>query len=109
MAISRLASSFCISDILHLWYLASPTQPLLIVALCLVLNGRGVSLRYCDQWLRNGFALSVDLPLSTGEFMPRSKDVAAGAVDDARPDRWGERIIRLMDQPFLISQRKKLC
>ena len=29
--------------------------------------------------------------------------MAAGSVDDARPDRWGERVIRLMDRPPRLS------
>ena len=28
---------------------------------------------------------------------------AAGAVDDARPDRWGEKVIRFVDQPECMS------
>ena len=31
--------------------------------------------------------------------MPHEKETAAGAVDDARPDRWGERVIRALDKP----------
>ena len=60
---------------------------------------RGVSLEYGDAWLRSGFALSEDLPLVKREFFPVEKETAAGAVDDARPDRWGERVIRLLDKP----------
>ena len=37
------------------------------------------------------------------EFLPSAKDTAAGAVDDARPDRWGERVIRLLDKPPRLS------
>src|SRR5262245_6648403 len=29
--------------------------------------------------------------------------MAAGAVDDARPDRWGERVIRFIDRPPRLS------
>ena len=28
---------------------------------------------------------------------------AAGAVDDARPDRWGEKVIRFIDKPDRLS------
>jgi len=31
------------------------------------------------------------------------KETAAGAVDDARPDRWGERVIRFLDRPPRLS------
>ena len=37
------------------------------------------------------------------EHLPRTKEVAAGAVDDARPDRWGERVIRFIDKPARLS------
>jgi serine/threonine-protein kinase HipA len=35
--------------------------------------------------------------------LPTEKDTAAGAVDDARPDRWGERVIRFLDKPARLS------
>ncbi|HEU0200011.1 MAG TPA: HipA domain-containing protein, partial [Burkholderiaceae bacterium] len=34
---------------------------------------------------------------------PLEQDAAAGAVDDARPDRWGERVIRFLDKPPRLS------
>ncbi|MGE0098251.1 MAG: hypothetical protein AB7S86_07860 [Hydrogenophaga sp.] len=83
------------SDTLYLWYLGRPEQPVLVGELNLVMSGRGVSLRYGTHWLRQGFALSEDLPAE--------KDSAAGAVDDARPDRWGERVIRLLERPPRMS------
>lgn len=90
-------------DTLWLWYLADPETPVLVGELNLVLNRRGVSLRYAEAWLRDGFPLSEDLPLNDIEHFPREKDTAAGAVDDARPDRWGERVIRLLDRPPRLS------
>jgi len=90
-------------DTLWLWYLAHPATPVLVCELNLVLNRRGVSLRYAEAWLRDGFPLSEDLPLNDIEHFPREKDTAAGAVDDARPDRWGERVIRLLDRPPRLS------
>jgi len=62
-----------------------------------------VALSYADAWLADGMALSEDLPLQRGEFLPAEPDAAAGAVDDARPDRWGERVIRLIDRPPRLS------
>ena len=56
-----------------------------------------------DAWLRDGFALSEDLPLIDEEFLPAEKGTAVGAVDDARPDRWGERVIRFIDKPPRLS------
>lgn len=91
------------SDTLYLWYLGQPDAPVRVGELNLVMNRRGVSLRYAQDWIRHGFALSEDLPLSDLEHFPRDKDTAAGAVDDARPDRWGERVIRLIDRPPRLS------
>lgn len=88
-----------LADTLHLWYLGAPESPVLVGELNLVMGRRGVSLRYAPAWIENGFALSEDLPLVDREHLPREKDAAAGAVDDARPDRWGERVIRMLDRP----------
>ena len=88
---------------LYLWLLTRPEQPVLIGELNLVRSTQGVSLRYADPWLGRGFSLSEDLPLIDEEFLPEEKGVAAGAVDDARPDRWGERVIRHIDKPARLS------
>jgi serine/threonine-protein kinase HipA len=91
------------TDRLHLWLLTQPQQPVPIGDLNLIRSTQGVSLRYGEQWLRRGFALSEDLPLIDEEFLPDEKGVAVGAVDDARPDRWGERVIRHIDKPSRLS------
>lgn len=91
------------TDQLFLWWLANPQQPRLVGDLQLVRALRGVSLRYGDAWLRQGFPLSEDLPLIAGERLPVEKESAAGAMDDARPDRWGERVIRQLDRPARLS------
>ena len=88
---------------MHLWWLGAPSTPVLVGDISLVDGGRGVSMKYSDHWLRTGFALSEDLPLLPQTFMPHAKDTAAGAVDDARPDRWGERLIRVLDKPKRLS------
>lgn len=95
-------------DELHLWYLGDPAAPRYVGALRLVAAGKGVSLRYREEWLLAGFALSEDLPLVDTEHLPPGRlaaDVqrAVGAVDDARPDRWGEKVIRVLDRPQRIS------
>ncbi|MBH1988725.1 MAG: HipA domain-containing protein [Myxococcaceae bacterium] len=91
-------------DTLFLWYVAKPSDPKLIGELRLVQSSRGVSLCYVDSWVQTGFSLSEDLPLQAGhEFLPMEKDSAVGAVDDARPDRWGERVIRLLNKPSRLS------
>ncbi|MCY7389051.1 MAG: HipA domain-containing protein [Burkholderiales bacterium] len=90
-------------DTLFLWYLGLPARPVLVGEIHLALNGRGVSLRYGREWIKTGFPLSEDLPLLDMEHLPREKDVAAGSVDDARPDRWGERVIRQLERPPRLS------
>jgi serine/threonine-protein kinase HipA len=90
------------SDRLHLWLLTRPQQPVPIGELNLIRSAQGVSLRYIDSWLQRGFPLSEDLPLIDEEFLPE-KGAAVGAVDDARPDRWGERVIRFIDKPARLS------
>ena len=90
-------------DQLYLWLLTQPQSPILIGELNLMRSTQGVSLRYAENWLQNGFPLSEDLPLIAEEFLPADKGTAAGAVDDARPDRWGERVIRFIDKPARLS------
>jgi len=95
-------------DDLTLWYLGDPTTPRYVGALKLVSAGKGVSLHYGKDWLANGFALSEDLPLVDNEFLPPSRlaadaQRAVGAVDDARPDRWGEKVIRFVEKPKRLS------
>jgi serine/threonine-protein kinase HipA len=103
MADHKAVANYRPTDRLHLWLLTRPEHPVLIGELNLVRSTQGVSLRYADSWLRRGFSLSEDLPLIGEEFLPEEKGVAAGAVDDARPDRWGERVIRHIDKPARLS------
>ncbi len=95
-------------DDLYLWYLADTGTPRYVGALKLVAAGKGVSLHYGREWLDNGFALSEDLPLVDREHLPPGRLMAdaqraVGAVDDARPDRWGEKVIRFVDKPRRLS------
>ncbi|HRH18315.1 MAG TPA: HipA domain-containing protein [Aquabacterium sp.] len=90
-------------DDLSLWFLADPTAPRHVGQLRLVDAGKGVSLQYGDAWLRDGFPISEDLVLTDIEQLPRWRHMAAGAVDDARPDRWGERVIQYIDKPARLS------
>ena len=85
-------STYQPGDSLYLWWLGHPDTPVLIGELRIARQTRGVSLRYGEAWLKSGFPLSEDLPLDPREFFPVEKEAAAGAVDDARPDRWGERV-----------------
>jgi serine/threonine-protein kinase HipA len=95
--------SYTPTDRLHLWLLTQPQRPVLVGELNLVRSNQGVSLRYAQSWLRSGFPLSEDLPLIDQEFLPADKATAVGAVDDARPDRWGEQVIRFIDKPPRLS------
>jgi serine/threonine-protein kinase HipA len=90
-------------DRLYLWSLLDPARPVAVGELNLVRSNQGVSLRYLTPWLRQGFELSEDLPLIVQEFLPVERNSAVGAVDDARPDRWGERVIRFIDKPERLS------
>jgi serine/threonine-protein kinase HipA len=95
--------SYTPTDRLHLWLLTEPARPVSIGELNLVRSNQGVSLRYAQSWLQTGFPLSEDLPLIDQEFLPTDKGTAVGAVDDARPDRWGEQVIRFLDKPPRLS------
>ncbi|HVZ36157.1 MAG TPA: HipA domain-containing protein, partial [Polyangiaceae bacterium] len=97
------ATPYHVTDQLYLWLLTRPERPVMIGELNLLRSTQGVSLRYGEDWLARGFALSEDLPLLPDEFLPPEKGTAAGAVDDARPDRWGERVIRFIDKPPRLS------
>lgn len=95
--------SYTPSDVLFLWFLGRPQEPVYVGELRLVRANQGVSLRYSPAWLEHGFSLSEDLPLIAQEFLPTEKATAVGAVDDARPDRWGEQVIRFIDKPPRLS------
>ena len=100
-------SGYRVTDELFLWWLGRPQFPALVGTLHLLRDTQGVSLRYASQWLASGFAISEDLPLVDTEHRPgehdKERNTAAGSVDDARPDRWGERIIRLIEKPPRLS------
>lgn len=96
-------SAYEARDELYLWWLGKPRQPTLIGTLRLVRALQGVSLEYSPAWIRAGFPLSEDLPLVEQEMAPAQRETAVGAVDDARPDRWGERVIRFIEKPPRLS------
>jgi serine/threonine-protein kinase HipA len=84
---------------LFAWYLGDPQQPRLIGEIGRLSNG-DASLSYAPGWLEHGFALSEDMPLRDMAYAPRHRrgrePAAVGALDDARPDRWGEKVIRTL-------------
>lgn len=97
-----MAATFTRFDVLYLWFLENPAIPRFVGTLRL-LASKGVSLQYDERWLTDSFPLSEDLPLVDTEHRPRRREAAAGAVDDARPDRWGERVIQFIDKPPRLS------
>ncbi|WP_293750354.1 type II toxin-antitoxin system HipA family toxin [Limnohabitans sp. Rim8] len=92
-------------DSMSLWWLADVQVPKRVGTLSLQDLRRKVALTYDHAWIASaqGFALSEDLPLQTGLMLPAERDTAVGAVDDARPDQWGERVIRLLERPARLS------
>ena len=94
-------------ETLWLWWLGTPDAALCIGALRIVRRAgqqhAGVALQYTSEWLDKGWALSEDLPLRDMLFLPQAPEAAAGAVDDVRPDRWGERVIRHIILPERLS------
>lgn len=93
--------------VLHLWYLGNLLSPRYTGSLKLE-DGGGVSPYYSHPWLSSGFTLSDDLPLVNKRHHPPdnlnyNSRRAVGAVDDALPDRWGEKVIRLIDKPEHLS------
>ncbi|WP_233252064.1 type II toxin-antitoxin system HipA family toxin [Limnohabitans sp. 2KL-17] len=100
-----MSHPYQVQDSMSLWWLADPGAPQRIGTLSLQDQRRKVALSYDPAWIASpqGFALSEDLPLQMGLMLPAERDTAAGAVDDARPDQWGERVIRLIERPARLS------
>ena len=90
-------------DQLHVWALVDPSNPVLVgeVSLSRLLADCAI-FTYAPAWWN--FALSEDLPMIAGQsYSAGERGSAPGALDDARPDRWGERIIRHIDRPARLS------
>ncbi|MES2949526.1 MAG: type II toxin-antitoxin system HipA family toxin [Pseudomonadota bacterium] len=87
---------------LFAWMLMDTQHPRLIGQIIRQTNG-DVGLQYAPSWLSTGFALSDDMPLEAQVFTPLHRNGrlpgAPGALDDARPDRWGEKVIRYLYKP----------
>jgi serine/threonine-protein kinase HipA len=97
------AASYVPRDTLHVWALVNPAAPTLVGTLRLSgLVPDCATFTYDASWWH--FPLSEDLPLVPGQvFSANEKGSAPGAIDDARPDRWGERIIRQIERPARLS------
>ena len=90
-------------DQLYVWAMVNPVSPTLVGQVSLSqLVADCATFTYAPDWWN--FPLSEDLPLVQGQmFSAGQRDTAPGALDDARPDRWGERIIRQIDRPARLS------
>lgn len=90
-------------DTLYVWALVDPANHVLVGEVKLSrLVPDCATFSYAPAWWN--FPLSEDLPLIDGQtFSASERGSAPGALDDARPDRWGERIIRHMDRPARLS------
>ena len=95
--------SYVPQDRLHAWALVNPAAPVLVGEVSLSqLVADCATFGYAGSWWN--FPLSEDLPIIAGQiFSAGEKNTAPGAIDDARPDRWGERIIRHIDRPARLS------
>ena len=96
-------ASYVPQDLLYLWALVNPAAPTLVGELGLsALQPDCATFAYDATWWQ--LPLSEDLPLVAGQvFSANEKGSAPGAIDDARPDRWGERIIRQVERPARLS------
>lgn len=96
-------STYVPQDQPYVWALVNPMSPMLVGELGLSsLVPDCATFTYDAQW--RYFPLSEDLPLLHGQaFTAGERASAPGALDDARPDRWGERIIRHIDRPARLS------
>ena len=90
-------------DQLYVWAMVNPAAPTLVGELSLSqLVADCATFTYTQDWWN--FALSEDMPIIQGQiFSTGDRNTAPGAIDDARPDRWGERIIRHIDRPARLS------
>ena len=90
-------------DTLFVWMLVDPAHPMLVgeVRLSQLEVNRAI-FSYAPTWWN--FPLSEDLPLiASQDFTAHESGSAPGALDDARPDRWGERLIRAIEPPARLS------
>ena len=90
-------------DRLCCWYLASPDEPRLVGEVRLEAGARSCILTLDPEWQETGFDLTPDMPNLQRLHAPRGEQRAPGALDDALPDRWGERMIRVISRPSRMS------
>lgn len=90
-------------DRLFCWYLANPESPRLIGEVRLEASARTCILLMDSEWQNSGFDLTPDMSNRQRLHAPRGEERAPGALDDALPDRWGERMIRVISRPPRMS------
>ena len=79
---------------LTIWFLGNPASPTLVGHIQKTV-GNNFSFTYDDTWIRNGFSLSKELPLtSTPYFHDRTSKLHA--IIDSMPDRWGEAMLGVL-------------
>lgn len=90
-------------DQLYVWAMVNPEAPTLVGEVSLSkLVANCATFTYAPDWWH--FPLSEDMPIISGQvFSTGQKNTAPGAIDDARPDRWGERIICHIYRPARLS------
>ncbi len=88
--------------------LEDPRHPRLVGRVMLEASNRRCLLEFCEDWQQSGFPLSPDLTLDRKLHVPLKEMVAPGAIEDAMPDRWGERMIRVIARPSRMSPLDKL-
>lgn len=87
------------SENLFVWSLTEPTNPVRVGEMRLTPDRRDVFFMYDASWIKDGYPLSGDMPLHRNVIVPKNRGLGLGAINDAMPDRWGERAIRFLDKP----------
>lgn len=91
---------------LAVWYFAN--SPRLVGRARLESSNRRCLLDLDDEWRKSGFELSPGLTLDKETHSPIGEMLAPGALDDAIPDGWGERMTRVVFRPSRMSPLDKL-
>lgn len=88
---------------LYCWYLADPAAPKLVGEVRLEADARSCILIADPSWVKAGFDLAPDMPAFRRLHAPYPPLKLPVALDDAMPDRWGERMIRVLARPTRMS------
>ena len=88
---------------LYCWYLGNPEHPVPVGNVQLEISMRRCILITDPSWSRSGFNLTPDMSREQRIHIPAGNLRVPGAIDDAMPDRWGERMIRVIPNPSRMS------